>query len=250
LNSATTRSQERFVYGYNQDQLKYVAYFEDASNFKVTTASSWPDEVMQSDWATLSRWYSDAVVQLYHYEDTKHPHALTGITDENGVRYATWTYDSDGRAISSQHAGGVDIGQVEYNADGTVTTTNSLGLKATYYFVDIQGVKKQIKVEGAATANCSATRSEYTYNGQGLKETITDPKGYVTRFDYNSRGLVTTKTEAEGTSVERITHFKWHDVFPLPVSITETDRVTLHEYNDDGQLLSTRFTAQQTHNDN
>ena len=38
--------------------------------------------------------------------DTTFPNLLTGIIDENGVRFATWTYDSLARATSSQHAGG------------------------------------------------------------------------------------------------------------------------------------------------
>ena len=37
------------------------------------------------------------------------PFALTGIIDENGGRYATWTYDPGGRALSSQHGAGADL---------------------------------------------------------------------------------------------------------------------------------------------
>ena len=47
--------------------------------------------------------------QSYVYENSSLPFALTGIIDENGNRYATWTYDSSGRATSSQHAGGADL---------------------------------------------------------------------------------------------------------------------------------------------
>jgi hypothetical protein len=36
--------------------------------------------------------------QTYLYENTNYPYALTGITDENGKRYATWGYDGLGRA--------------------------------------------------------------------------------------------------------------------------------------------------------
>ena len=42
--------------------------------------------------------------RTYHYENADFPNHLTGITDENGDRYATWNYDSEGRAISSEHA--------------------------------------------------------------------------------------------------------------------------------------------------
>ncbi|PAU64745.1 hypothetical protein BZL41_08875, partial [Pseudomonas sp. PIC25] len=44
--------------------------------------------------------------RLYHYGDSRYPRFLTGITDERGIRYATWTYDDQGRAISSEHANG------------------------------------------------------------------------------------------------------------------------------------------------
>ncbi|WP_143517987.1 DUF6531 domain-containing protein, partial [Pseudomonas sp. PIC25] len=46
------------------------------------------------------------LVRRYHYEDPRNPKLLTGITDERGIRYATWTYDDQGRAISSEHANG------------------------------------------------------------------------------------------------------------------------------------------------
>ena len=32
--------------------------------------------------------------QTYLYENAALPSALTGILDENGKRYATWTYDA------------------------------------------------------------------------------------------------------------------------------------------------------------
>ncbi len=51
--------------------------------------------------------YPDGSTRTYHYENASFPHHLTGITDENGVRYATFAYDAQGRAISTEHA---DIG--------------------------------------------------------------------------------------------------------------------------------------------
>ncbi|WP_141243613.1 DUF6531 domain-containing protein, partial [Pseudomonas indica] len=63
-------------------------------------------------------------VRLYHYEDPRNPKLLTGITDERGIRYATWTYDDQGRAISSEHANGAEKVTLSYNADGSTTVTN------------------------------------------------------------------------------------------------------------------------------
>jgi len=47
---------------------------------------------------------SDNPRRTYHYENVEFPKHLTGITDENGNRYATWGYDSDGKANLSKHA--------------------------------------------------------------------------------------------------------------------------------------------------
>ncbi len=58
---------------------------------------------------------SPATHQTYLYENTSYPFALTGITDENGNRYATWGYDGPGRGILSQLSGAVNYTSVYYN---------------------------------------------------------------------------------------------------------------------------------------
>ncbi len=61
---------------------------------------------------------SDNPRRTYHYEDTNYPSHLTGITDENGDRYATWAYDADGKAISTEHAQTTNtVGQEKFELD-------------------------------------------------------------------------------------------------------------------------------------
>ncbi|MDO5505070.1 MAG: RHS repeat-associated core domain-containing protein [Pseudoxanthomonas suwonensis] len=48
-----------------------------------------------------------ATTVQYHYTDNRFPGALTGKS-YNGVRYSTFAYDANGRAVLSEHAGGVD----------------------------------------------------------------------------------------------------------------------------------------------
>ena len=62
--------------------------------------------------------YPDKTIRQYVYENTAYPNFLTGIIDENGNRFATWGYDTQGRAISSQHANGVELTTVAYNTNG------------------------------------------------------------------------------------------------------------------------------------
>ena len=52
---------------------------------------------------------SPPVKRTYLYENDSLPTALTGILDESGNRYATWTYDASGRATSSQQGSGAAL---------------------------------------------------------------------------------------------------------------------------------------------
>ena len=74
--------------------------------------------------------YPDGKTKTYHYNEPAFttganlPHALTGITDENGARYATYQYAADGKAISTGHAAGADLHKLTYNPDGSTTVTD------------------------------------------------------------------------------------------------------------------------------
>ena len=81
----------------------------------------------------------------YHYEDSRNPRLLTGITDERGIRYATWSYDDQGRGISSEHAGGVEKINIIYNSDGTATVVNEFGKSAVYKFAFVSNMKRIIE---------------------------------------------------------------------------------------------------------
>jgi YD repeat-containing protein len=51
--------------------------------------------------------YPDGRGRGFLYENLVFPNALTGLLDENGARFATFTYDKTGRAISTELTGGV-----------------------------------------------------------------------------------------------------------------------------------------------
>ncbi|WP_256657856.1 DUF6531 domain-containing protein [Pseudomonas sp. 2FG] len=174
----------------------------------------------------------------FHYEDPRNPNLLTGITDERGVRYATWSYDDKGRAISSEHAGGVEHGTVAYNADGSSTVTNELGKTTVYRFTAIGGIKRVTAIEGEPSANCPNSNSSFTYDARGLLKTKTDNKGFVTTYDYNERGLEIGRTEAVGTPQARTISTAWHPTLFLPVTVTEPGRITTYSYDAQGRQLS------------
>lgn len=188
----------------------------------------------------------DTKTRIYHYEDTTFVNALTGITNEDGVRYATWGYDAQGRADSSEHAGGVDTFTVTYNSDGTVTETNPLGKQTIYTYTVINGLRKITKVDGVASTHCPAANKLYTYDSSGYPASTTDWEGNVTNYTYDSNGLQTSRVEAVGTPEERTITTTWVPSLRRPDVITEAGKTTDYTYDSDGRVSSVTVTDTNT----
>lgn len=178
-----------------------------------------------------------SVTREYHYEDTNFVNALTGITDENGVRFSTYAYDAQGRAVLSKHNSDVDSYEVDYGAS-SVTTTNPLGKETTYFFANIKGVNRITQVNGHASANCVASNHLYNYDDNGWVVSKTDWEGNTTRYNRNSRGLVVRTTEAYGTAQERVTNTEYELNLNLPKKITTGNRETSYTYDGYGRMTT------------
>ena len=181
--------------------------------------------------------YPDNNILTYHYEEIRFPHHLTGITDENGARFATWTYNDEGLGISSEHTDGTEKETLEYRRN-YVTVTNPLGKQTTYYFDAINGVKKLTYVEGHASENCAAADKTYSYDTNGYLASKTDWQGNVTTYVHDARGLETSRTEASGTPQARTITTQWYTNFRLPIRITAPGQVTNFVYDTQGRLTS------------
>lgn len=165
-----------------------------------------------------------ATVRRFHYEDPRYPRFL-GITGERGVRYVAWIYDAQGRAISSEHAGGADKVLIAYNADAFSTVNNELGKRITYRFEVIQGVKRISAINGEPSANCPNSNASFSDESRGQIKSRTDNKGFVTTYDYNERGLEVRRAEAVGTPQARTSLIEWHATRDLPVKVSEPGHV-------------------------
>jgi|GEM_PF-1811255 len=184
--------------------------------------------------------YADASIRTrqYHYENADLPFALTGITDEKGVRYASWTYNEQGQAIESVHAGGADKTTFDYNGDVSTSVTSALNKTTIYHYDNSGGMKRLSSVEGVATANCAAANQAYSYYDNGLLQSKTDWQGNTTSYTYNDKHQEISRTEASGTPQARTITTQWHDTFNLPVQISEPSRVISYSYNAQGKLLN------------
>ncbi|WP_223246883.1 DUF6531 domain-containing protein, partial [Sulfuriferula thiophila] len=126
--------------------------------------------------------YPDATVKTYLYENASFPNALTGIVDENGNRFATYGYDSQGRANLSTHALGDGQVNLTYNSDGSTAVTDALGASRTYNFTTVLGVVKSTGQTQPGGSGCSAAASALSYDANGNIASRTDFNGVVTTY--------------------------------------------------------------------
>jgi YD repeat-containing protein len=196
----------------------------------------------------ISVTYPDGTVRKYVYENASYPNALTGIIDEFGDRYATYTYDSNGRGISTQHAGGVELTTVAYSQGGLVgsntpdvSVTDARGNVHSYNFQTQFGVIKPTAVTGAPVQ--SSDGKAFTYDANGFIASRIDWDGNVTNYIHDARGDETSRTEASGTPLARTITTTWLPNFHLPTTTTEPNRTTTFTYDTNGNLLTKTVTA-------
>ena len=102
LNQVTNHYGESITFTYSDDLISKAVdalgyeYLYEYDARKNLISVTYPDNTPSNS--------SDNPKRVYHYENLDFPSNLTGVTDENGERYSTFTYDSDGKAMSTEHS--------------------------------------------------------------------------------------------------------------------------------------------------
>lgn len=215
--------------------------------------------------------YPDSTTKTYHYGEVGHVAAtpaagvsnanlLTGITDENGNRYADYFYDAQGRAFDENLAGGVEATNLVYNTDGSgnpisTVVTDSRGNLITHNFTTVLGVARSTGQSQPAGSGCAAAASALTYDANGNVASRTDYNGNKTTFTYDmARNLEITRTEGlttadTATAATRTITTTWHATWRLPLVISEYSgasatgtplKRTTYTYDDKSNITSVK----------
>lgn len=185
----------------------------------------------------------------YHYEDASDPRLLTGVTDERGIRFATWAYDANKRAVQSTHAGGADNTALSFNdASSTVTVTNPLGKQAIHNFALVNGSARRLSsIAGQPTANCPSSTQSFTYDTNSFVASVTDEEGRVTAYVNDARGRATSITRGSGSAAPVVTTASWHSLYNVPTQVVEPGVTTDYVWSASGTLTSRTQTDTTTH---
>ena len=185
--------------------------------------------------------YPDGRARQYVYDNFNLPTYLTGIIDENGVRFSTYQYDPQGRAIASQEAGGANAVTLGYN-DTYTLTTNALGIETEFDFVG-SGSRLVSRTTVGGQETWTTSRADVAVDPLRRATVLTDPRGIVTNYTYDADHLV-SKVEAAGwANPNRTSTYAYHSVADdWPTQVNEAGRVTNYMYDDNGNVLSKTIT--------
>ncbi len=148
--------------------------------------------------------YADGAQRKYHYEDSNDRHNLTGITDGRGIRFATYAYDGQDRAILLTHVNNVGRVSLQY-VDRRTLVTDSLGRASIYYTKLDNNVPLVSRVDGPGCSRCDTAGAVYRYNARyQIQEIRSDKAGHI-YFRYDSLGrlihLVHSYGNDDGTTL-------------------------------------------------
>lgn len=143
--------------------------------------------------------YPDGSIKRYHYENASFPHHLTGITDERGIRFATFAYDSTGKAIRTEHAVTGNGSPQErfsfaYDSDARTTVTDPIGNLEIMDFSVNLGVKN---LTGKLNQGDGKTLAR-AFDADNNLICSKDENGNVTTYTYNTANQRLTTTEGQG----------------------------------------------------
>jgi len=165
--------------------------------------------------------WEDGKVRQFRYENASFTWALTGVVDENNSRLSTFAYDSAGRAISTELAGGVNhygvsygtppsvaVSQTydaatlitsrshEWQAPAGVTLATPNGQSSSLGAATILGAPPVItSISQPAGSGCSAASSASTFDASGNLASRDDFNGQRSCYAYDNRNRETARVE-------------------------------------------------------
>jgi RHS repeat-associated protein len=180
----------------------------------------------------------------YLYENSGLPFALTGITDENGHRYATWAYDALGNATSSALGGlGANQTQITFVSTGSNKVTGPLGIVDTYTFTTLNNMPKLTGISRAANGTVTSATSTIRYDSNGYRNSLTDWNGNNTSWTNNSHGLPSAVTFASSSTNAQTINLTYDLTWPrLPHTISTNGVNANLTYDSSGNMLTRKLT--------
>ncbi|GIF00007.1 hypothetical protein Ari01nite_74710 [Paractinoplanes rishiriensis] len=164
--------------------------------------------------------------------DQANPPKITSIEDNIG-RKVSYTYDATNHLKTVTNP---DNGVTEYTWDTAGRLKSIIDARRNEILVNEYDTAGRVKTQKAA--DNGLTVFDYTLVNNVITETrVTDPRGFVQRFTFNSKGSALTDTRALGTPNEQTITTEYDASGVRPVAkIDALQRRTKYEYDARGQV--------------
>ncbi|MBS0343373.1 MAG: RHS repeat protein, partial [Proteobacteria bacterium] len=175
--------------------------------------------------------YPDGKARTFFYENGSFPQSITGIGDESNSRFATFAYNTEGKAVQTELSGGVSRYKVSYPSSVQASVLDPVGTSRTFSFGTLKG-KLAVLGGGFPSAEGESDAASRAQDANGLVTSETDFKGVVTTTSWDTgRRLPLSVTRGVGTPEAVTTATQWHSTFSLPTLVTEPGRTTSFSYD-------------------
>ncbi|MBU65194.1 MAG: Rhs family protein [Cupriavidus sp.] len=178
--------------------------------------------------------WPDQASRRYLYEDKSSPQRMTGITDELGVRYATYKHQA-GYVVSEEHAGGTDKLSFSYGTNSTLVTDGN-GLTRTFNYQLAGKLRQPTGASGSSPIGDPFNTIQYDASNN-VSRTV-DRNGNDTRYSYDALGRETQRVDGYGTADAKTTTTEWHPTWNLPLKVAAPGRVDYFTYDSQGQMTA------------
>jgi YD repeat-containing protein len=158
----------------------------------------------------IKRSTPDNTERLYHYNEAaninngiacnspplEQARFLTGITDENATRLADYKYNCDGKAVSTEHTGGVEKYSFTYSGYTSATEIDPLGTTRKHTFAEVAAAIRPTSTTQPGPNGQGTVTSTRSYDPQGNIASQVDFTGQKSCHSYDlSRNLESIRIE-------------------------------------------------------
>ena len=181
----------------------------------------------------LSVAYADGSGFQFTYDGSNR---LTAVMDALGNTVEAHTYDNQGRALTSERAGGVEHYTLTYVSSTQTDVTDALGHVTTYTFDTSKGRNVLTRVEGMCSCGGSGSQVQtWSYDSRLNVTSKTDALNHTVSFTYDGDGNQLTETDATGTVT-----FTYNQFGQVLTRTDQLNGVTTNTFDASGNLLTTK----------